>query len=385
MIHEPAGRLGAGTIGRALAVSLLALLTCSCGGGDGGSGGGGLGAVVSPTPAPPSPPVPPPPPPPPAFLPAAAAMPKTGGTLRLGKCVNISDMLEAPNEGDWGRAFEDSDIANIKAKGFTAIRLPARFSAHAGTAPPYTIDPVFMARARHITDLAVANGLAVIVDMHHYLELFDDPAGQAPRFAELWRQIGIAFKDEPASVSFELINEPNKNLTAANLTAVLKPALDAVRASNPTRPVVWDGPDFASGASMLTTAFPDDPNIVPTFHYYDPANFAFDTAPWMNPSTRNDFGTADDVAQLKAFTDRIAGFIAGTGRVPFAGEYGAHEIRPDSARATYYATVSAAFASIGVQSCAWGYNNTYNLWRDGSGWVDHIADGIVTTTTLPPG
>src|SRR3954470_24798839 len=167
--------------GRTLAVSLIALLAGSCGGGDSGGGGGGGITVVTPTPPPPPPPPAPPPPPPPAsFTPAAAAMPTTGATLRLGKCVNISNMLEAPKEGDWGRAFQDSDIANIKAKHFTAVRLPAAFSAHAGAAPPYTIDPVFMARVRHITDLATANGLAVIVDMHHYLELFDDPAGQAP-------------------------------------------------------------------------------------------------------------------------------------------------------------------------------------------------------------
>jgi endoglucanase len=381
MMVGPA-KSGGSAVGRALSVSLIALLVGSCGGGDSGSGEAGSVAIVTPAPAPPPPP--PPPAPPPAFLPAAAALPKTGGTLRLGKCVNISNMLEAPNEGDWGRPFQDTDIANIKAKGFTAIRLPARFSAHAGTAPPYTIDPVFMARVRHVTDLAVANGLAVIVDMHHYLELFDDPAGQAPRFAELWRQIGVAFQDEPASVYFELINEPNENLTATNLMATLKPALDAVRQSNPTRLVVWDGPDFASGASMLTTPFPNDPNVIPTFHYYDPNNFAFDTAPWMIPATRTDFGTPADIAQLKTFTDSIANFIATTGRVPFAGEYGADFSKPTDARAIYYADVSAAFASIGVQSCAWGYTNTFNLWVDGTGWVDHIADGIVTTTTLPP-
>src|SRR5689334_485657 len=109
--------------GRALSTSLLALLVCSCGGGDGGSGGGGGPVAVTPVPPPPPPPppAPPPPPPPVAFTPAAAALPRTGGTLRLGKCVNISNMLEAPNEGDWGRAFQDSDIANIKAEGFTAI------------------------------------------------------------------------------------------------------------------------------------------------------------------------------------------------------------------------------------------------------------------------
>src|SRR3954470_23577176 len=65
------------------------------------------------------------------FTPAPAAIPTKGATLRLGKCVNISNMLEAPREGEWGRGFRDGDIENIAAKGFTGIRLPARFSSHA--------------------------------------------------------------------------------------------------------------------------------------------------------------------------------------------------------------------------------------------------------------
>ena len=357
----------------------LVLGLVGCGGGAGSSGGAPIGGA----PAPP-PPAPAPAPPPPAFTAAAAAVPTVGTTLRLGRCVNMSDQLEAPNEGDWGRGILDSDFPNIAAKGFTAIRLPVRFSSHAMTAAPYTIDPAFMARVRHVTDTALASGLSVIVDMHHYLELFDDPAGNAARFAEMWRQIGTAFRDEPSSVYFELINEPNTNLTAANLLAVQGPALAAVRASNPTRPVVIDGPDWASFDSMTTTSYPADPNIVPTFHYYDPQNFGFDTAPWMNPPTRTTFGTAQDIADLRTMVTRIQAFIASTGRVPFAGEYGAHESKPNDQRAIYYNLVSSAFASAGVQSCAWGYTNTFHLWRDGTGWVSTIADGIVTTTTLPP-
>ena len=362
-------------MGRRLLLQLLVLGVVGCGGGA-SSGGGSTSVVPTPTPTPT---------PTPSFIAAPAALPTIGATLRLGRCINMSDQLEAPNEGDWGRIILDTDLSNIAARGFTAIRLPVRFSSHALAAAPYTIDPAFMARVRHVTDLALANHLAVIVDMHHYLELFDDPAGNATRFAEMWRQIGNAFRDEPASVSFELINEPNTNLTAANLLAIQGPALAAVRASNPTRPVVIDGANYASFDSMTTSPFPADPNIVPTFHYYDPQNFGFDTAPWMNPATRTDFGTAQDIADLQNMVTRIRNFIAATGRVPFAGEYGAHESKPNSQRARYYELVSAAFASAGIQSCAWGYTNTFQLWRDDSGWVGGIADGIVTTTTLPPG
>jgi endoglucanase len=71
-----------------------------------------------------------------------------------------------------------------------------------------------------------------------------------------------------------------------------------------------------------------------------------------------------------------------TGRVPFAGEYGAYDQIPLAQRAVYYRTVSAAFASIGIQSCAWGYANTFRLWQDGSGWIIPPRDSIATTTTV---
>jgi len=319
------------------------------------------------------------------FTPAPAAVPTKGATLRLGKCVNISNMLEAPTEGAWGRGFRDSDMDLIAAKGFTGIRLPARFSAHAKLEAPYTVDASFLKRVHHIVDLATARGIAVIVDNHHYAgdAIFTNPLAEAPRFAEIWRQVAVSFKDAPASVYFELINEPHDKFDASNLMAVQAPALAAVRESNPTRPVVIDGSHWASLADMLTTQFPDDPNIVPTFHYYDPANFGFDKAPWMNPAVRDTFGNSADIEELRGVLKRIQGFMRSTGRVPFVGELGAHESRATDQRAIFYHLTSTAFASIGVQSCAWGFTNTHQLYRDGSGWEPGIADGLATVASLP--
>src|ERR1044072_6875372 len=300
------------------------------------------------------------------FTPAPAAVPTKGATLRLGKCVNISNMLEAPTEGAWGRAFRDSDMDLIAAKGFTGIRLPARFSAHAQREAPYTIDASFLKRVHHIVDLATARGIAVIVDMHHYADdaIFRDPLAAAPRFAAMWPQIAVSFKDAAANVYFELINEPHDKFDGSNLMAVQAPALAAGRESNPTRPVVIDGPSWASLAEMIRMQFPDDPNIVPTFHSYDPANFGFDKAPWMNPPVRETFGSAADIEELRGVLRRIQDFMRQTGRVPFVGELGAHERRAVDQRAIFYNLTSTAFASIGVQSCAWGFTNTHQLYRD---------------------
>lgn len=51
---------------------------------------------------------------------------------------------------------------------------------------------------------------------------------------------------------------------------VFVPALAAVRATNPTRPVLIGGQDWGGINSLATLPMPDDPYVVPTFHYYDP-------------------------------------------------------------------------------------------------------------------
>jgi endoglucanase len=368
-----------------LAVVMATL--AACGGGAAASGStppATAGAPPAPAPASP-PPSPPPTATPASFTPGPAAIASTGPTLPLGKCVNLSNMLEPPNEGDWGRAFRDDDAANIRAAGFATVRLPVRFAGHADASPPYTIDPAFMARVRHVLETNVAAGLNVILDMHNYDALMADPAGQRDRFVALWRQVAAAFRDQPGNVWFELMNEPNNRLDDTTLPATLAPALAAVRASNPDRIVIVGGQSWSGIDSLATLAIPDDPHIVVTFHYYDPFDFTHQGADWISPvlPTGRDFGTTADNAQLDGALVKVTNFMTRTGRVPFVGEYGAYEGIPQDQRAVYYHTITSAFASIGVQSCAWGYTNTFNLWRDGTGWIHPILDGIETTTTMP--
>jgi endoglucanase len=145
--------------------------------------------------------------------------------------------------------------------------------------------------------------------------------------------------------------------------------------------VVIGGGNWSGVDSLATLDLPDDPNVHPTFHYYEPFDFTHQGARWATPTppTGRRLGTAADQAQLDATLDKVRAYMAHTGRVPFVGEFGAYDRIPADQRAAYYRTVSAAFASIGVQSCAWGYTNSFHLWRDGSGWIEPIVAGIATT------
>ncbi|GAA0328610.1 glycoside hydrolase family 5 protein [Sphingomonas oligophenolica] len=318
------------------------------------------------------------------YAPAAAARPTTGIALPLGKCVNMGDHLEPPHEGDWGRPIADGDFTIIKQAGFASVRLPVRFSGHALATMPYTIDATFMTRVHHVVDLATAAGLNVIIDMHNDDELYSDPAGNGARFAGLWKLVAADFATAPASVWFELANEPHDKLTNANLLTILNPALAAIRLTNPTRPVIIGGEGYSGVGSLATLPMPADPNVVPTFHSYDPFMFTHQGATFITPTPPlgRRFGGPTDIAGLNANLQAVQDYMARTGRVPFLGEYGANDdpAIPVSERINYYGTMSAAYASIGVQSCAWAYTNAFRL-RDGGHWIPGMVEALRTTTT----
>jgi endoglucanase len=199
--------------------------------------------------------------------------------------MNLGNALEAPHEGDWGVVLQESDFPRVHAAGFDHVRVPVRFNAHAGTDPPYAIDATFFARVDWAVEQALANGMAVVVDLHNYDEIMKEPEAHRARFVALWRQIAEHYRSSPDAVCFELLNEPHDKLTADEWNAILAEALQAVRASNPTRTVIVEGVDWASAKNLRDTlSVPDDPNVVPSFHMYQPILFTHQGAPWMDAS-----------------------------------------------------------------------------------------------------
>src|SRR5438067_6703489 len=84
------------------------------------------------------------------YAPAPTAKAAVGPTPALGKCINLANTLEPPNEGDWGPPFRDEDARIIRSAGFSTVRVPVNFVGHALAQPPYTIDRRFVARARQV-------------------------------------------------------------------------------------------------------------------------------------------------------------------------------------------------------------------------------------------
>ncbi|HLF74553.1 MAG TPA: glycoside hydrolase family 5 protein, partial [Anaerolineales bacterium] len=173
---------------------------------------------------------------PPTPRPEPTVTPIPSATLRRG--VNLGNMLEAPNEGEWGLLVQEEYFDLIRQAGFDFVRLPVRWNAHAEESAPYTLDPAFLARVDEVVGWALRRDLAIIIDFHHYEEMASDPEGHRERFLGIWRQIAEHYRDYPPDVLFELLNEPTGQLDAALWNEYLGEALPIVRKTNPTRNVV---------------------------------------------------------------------------------------------------------------------------------------------------
>jgi endoglucanase len=154
------------------------------------------------------------------------------------RCVNLSNALEAPREGVWGYRVRRADLERIAAAGFDTVRLPVKWSAHADRAPPYKIDPAFLARVDEVVDWALAEGLQVIVDVHHYDALFEAPDTHMPRLEAIWRQLARHYRDAPDAVILELLNEPRGALDITRVDRLNHRLLEIIRAQDPDRWVV---------------------------------------------------------------------------------------------------------------------------------------------------
>jgi endoglucanase len=293
----------------------------------------------------------------------------------LGRGINLGNALEAPKEGEWGVTLKEDYFRAIKEAGFDSVRLPVKWSAHAQAESPYTIDPEFFERVDWAIDQALKNKLNIVVNVHHYGEMDTDPDQHLPRLIAFWEQIGKRYKDQPASVYFELLNEPHDKLVDGKWNDVAAKLLATVRKTNPTRPVII-GPPFWNGIWALDKLkLPQDENVIVTVHYYDPFKFTHQGASWAEGSaawkgTKWTGSDAEQAAVRKSF-DQAAAWGKKHNKPIYLGEFGAYSQADMESRArwTKFITDEAEkrdFSWAYWEFCAGfgAYDREKNEWRE---------------------
>ncbi len=213
----------------------------------------------------------------------------------------------------WGQPKTSKEmIAGIKAKGFSAIRIPISWHDHIDE--EYTIDSEWMRRVKEIVDWAIEQDLYAIINVHHdnitaaYCDSYEHKGycpssyciDESKRYLyNVWSQITLAFnKGYDKRLIFETMNEPRLPGDAhewnwdANCSTCKDAAdcvnqlnqlcLDVIRDSggNNAKRLVIVPAYVASPASAIADAFTmpkdssKDGRLALSVHMYSPYNFA---------------------------------------------------------------------------------------------------------------
>ena len=175
------------------------------------------------------------------------------------------------------KAFKDNyitreDIAYIKQTGMNSIRLPFHYKSF--TDEDYLglkSNQDGFARIDSVIKWCKEEGLYVILDMHDapggqtgdniddsygYPWLFESEESQQ-LFCEIWKKIANRYKDEPAILGYDLLNEPiathfnNKEEINKHLVPVYKKGIESIRSVDKNHIILLGGAQWNSNFTMF--------------------------------------------------------------------------------------------------------------------------------------
>ena len=334
---------------------------------------------------------------------------------RLGRGVNLGNALEAPEEGAWGMVIEPAFFSLIHDAGFDTVRVPIRWSAHTLPEAPYTIDTAFFARIDAVIDAAQGQDLNVVINMHHYDEIFEDPQAHAGRFVAMWVQIARRYASRSATVYFELLNEPHGELDATAWNDLLAMTVEAVREIDGYHTLVVGGAEWNSISGLTYLVLPEgEENVIATFHYYEPFLFTHQGAEWggqevgtlgltwpgppampvtpvpaardvewvrlwfmrYNQNRGND--NPASVAQIDRAFDQAAAWREKTGVPLWLGEFGAYSTADMDSRVRWTQAIRAAAEERGFGWAYWEFGAGFGVYdRNAGAWRTDLLGALI--------
>jgi endoglucanase len=295
-------------------------------------------------------------------------------------CINLGNALDAPVEGEWGYVIRRGDLRMVAEAGFDAVRIPVRWSAHAGKSEPYTIDPDFLSRVDQVVGWALEAGLTTIIDIHHNPDFTDGSETELDRIDGIWAQLAAHFRDAAPGLVFELINEPPGAFPEGFMDRANARLVATIRRTNPTRSIIYGADRWNSFDTLTRAVPPDDPNLIATFHYYDPFPF---TAQGLTDNrgrrykTGLTWGSKADLDILYRDFDRVADWAARHDQPILLGEFGVNAGVPLDQRAAWITAVRFAAEKRGFAWCNWAFRAEFDAVDKDGNWIAPIIAALI--------
>ena len=327
--------------------------------------------------------------------PVGHAQPATPGAFeqnrKLGRGVNIIGYDPIWRSREQAR-FQAKHFRLLKEAGFNSVRINLHPFRRMSPASGYALSESWFEVLDWALREAQAQGLRVILDLHEFNALGNDPVTNKVKFLAFWRQLSDHCQGAPESVLFEVLNEPCRNLTPELWNEYLAEALALIRAKHPTRaiivgPAFWNSIDHLAELELPAA----DRHLIVTVHYYRPMDFTHQGAAWADRKDKlgvNWLGTDEELRAINDDFDKAASWAKQHNRPLFLGEFGAYDKAPMESRVRYVSSVARAAEQRGWSWAYWQFDSDFILYDIGrDAWVEPIRRALIpaagSTPSLP--
>jgi len=281
--------------------------------------------------------------------------------------VNFGNMLEAPNEGEWGVFVKDEYFKIVKELGFDFIRLPVRWPAHT-SGLNHKIKPAFLKRVDHLITQALNNDLGLILNIHHFEGMDNAPDANSKKLYAIWEQLSAHYAWLPLNVVFEVNNEPHGALTTEKWNQYQNKCIEIIRQTNPTRKILVTAAEWGGPNGVINLILPKDENLFVSFHSYDPFTFTHQGADWTGDTNAQKWigtqwrGTNAELRDLEQPFLRMRSWSETSGIPVILGEFGVLEKADMASRARWTAAMRGLAESFGFAWTYWEFCSGFGIY-----------------------
>ena len=208
---------------------------------------------------------------------------------RLRHGINLSHWFA--QSADYSRVHLEShttaeDIALIRKIGFDHVRLTLEPAPLFNPQDPTKLNAEYLKYLDSALDLILAQGLAVIVDIHptDEFKLRLNSNDQIEAFAKFWRALAQHLSARgPDHLFLEVINEPMVQ-DGYRWLGIQGKLISAIRSGAPQHTIIASGHRWSGIPELLFLLPYADRNIIYNFHFYEPFAFTHQGATWAGPN-----------------------------------------------------------------------------------------------------
>lgn len=300
---------------------------------------------------------------------------------RLGRGVNILGYDPVWKNRFTGR-MRSEHFRLIASVGFNSVRIALHPFRDAAMVEGNRLSEEWLETLDWAVEQALGNWLMPIIDFHEFIIMGRDPFGNMGRLLAFWDQIGKIYSNYPDGVVFELLNEPNGELTPELWNRLLTDVLRTVRRTNPDRTVIIGPALWNSITGLDKLVLPEeDRNIIVTVHYYEPMDFTHQGAKWAGRENKVGVrwaGSPEEKTAIIRDFEKVQAWSEKHDRPIFLGEFGVYDRADMASRVRYLGFVARLAEEKGWSWAYWQFDSDFILYDIlNNSWVEPVLNALI--------